>query len=91
MISIPVGDISAPDRRCLENLLGRSLEADQQVFVMVSSAGKVADDATRRAAAESIRRTLDKIDRYRGDQGITDDEIDATVDEAISHLRSRPT
>jgi hypothetical protein len=87
MISLPVNDIPEPDRRSLENLLGRSLEADQQVFVMVFSAGKMADDMTRRAAVESIRRTLDKVDRYRAAHGITDEEVDATVDEAMDHVR----
>jgi hypothetical protein len=40
MISLPVHDIPEPDRRSLENLLGHPLETDQQVFVMVFSAGE---------------------------------------------------
>jgi hypothetical protein len=89
MISLPVGEIPDPDRRSLENLLGRPLAADQQVFVMVSSAGKVADDATRRAAMESIRRTLDQIDHYRTAHGISDEEVDAAVDAAMDKVRPR--
>ena len=90
MISLPVSDIPEPDRRSLENLIGHPLTSDQQVFVMVSSAGKVADDATRRAAVESIRRTLDKVDRHRAAHRIPDEEVDTAVDEAMSHVRPRP-
>jgi hypothetical protein len=87
MISRPVNDLSEPDRRLLENLLGHPLLADQQVFVIVYSAGELPDEAARRAAAENIRRTLDKIDRHRMASGITEEEIDAAVDEAMDHVR----
>ncbi len=90
MITLPVNNIPEPDRRSLENLLGHSLAADQQVCVMVFSPSKIADDATRRAAVESIRRTLDSIDQHRTAHGIADDEVDAAVDEAIEHVRPRP-
>jgi len=90
MITLLVNGLSEPDRRSLENLLGHPLAADQQVFVMVLSAGKVVDEATRRAAVHSIRRTLEKVDRHRVSSGITDEEIDAAVDEAMEHVRPRP-
>jgi len=91
MISIPVGDIPDPDRRSLENLLGQTLQADQQVCVMVFSAGKVADAATRRAAIENIRRTLDKVDRHRAANGVTDREVDVAVNEAMNQMRPPPS
>ena len=89
MISLPVNDIPEPDRRSLENLLGQPLESDQQVFVMVLSAGQTPDEATRRAAADSIRRTLEQVDQHRAAQDTTDDEFDAAVDEAMNHVRPR--
>jgi hypothetical protein len=89
MISLPVHDIPDPDRRSLENLLGHPLEANQQVFVMVCSAAQVADEATRRVAAEKIRSTLADVDRYRAVNGIADDEVDAAIDEAMEHVRPR--
>ena len=91
MISLPVTDIAEPDRRSLENLLGHPLAADQQVFVMVFSAGRVPDQATRRAAAESIRHTLEIVDQRRAERGVTEEEVDATVDEAMAHIRPRPS
>jgi hypothetical protein len=89
MISLPVNDIPEPDRRSLENLLGHPLSADQQVFIMVFSAGKIADHETRRVATERIRRTLEEVDRRRAAQGITEEEVDAAVDEAMEHVRPR--
>jgi hypothetical protein len=89
MISLPVNDIPEPDRRSLENLLGHALKSDQQVFLMVFSAGQTVDAATRRAAVESIRRTLDEVDRHRAAQGSTDPEFNAAVDEAMNYVRPR--
>jgi hypothetical protein len=89
MISFPVRDIPEPDRRSLENLFGHPLEADQQVFVMVCSAGQVPDEGTRRAAAERIRRTLADADRHRVANGVAEDELDAAIDEAMEHVRPR--
>jgi hypothetical protein len=89
MISLPVNDIPEPDRRSLENLLGQPLQAGQQVCVMVFSAAKLADDATRRAAVGNIRRTLDCVDRHRATRVIPDEEVDAALDEAMDHIRPR--
>lgn len=89
MISLPVNDIPEPDRRSLENLLGQPLQPNQQVCVMVFSAGKTVDDTTRRAAVETIRGALDKVERHRAARGIADDEVDAAVDEAMKHIRPR--
>jgi len=89
MISLPVNEIPDPDRRSLENLLGHPLQANQQVFVMVLPTGQAPDKATRRAAAESIRRTLAEVDQYRAAHGITDEEVDAAIDEAMQYVRPR--
>ena len=89
MITRPVNDIPEPDRRSLENLLGHPLEADQQVFVMVYSAGQVPDEATRRAAAAKIRQTLAEVDQYRVANSIPDEEVDAAIDEALHQIRQR--
>jgi hypothetical protein len=89
MISLPVNAIPEPDRRSLENLLGHPLQANQQVFVMVCSAGQAADEGTRHAAAERIRCTLANIDRHRADNSIAEDQVDAAIDEAMEHVRPR--
>jgi hypothetical protein len=90
VISLPVSSIPEPDRRSLDNLLGHTLAADQQVCVMVFSPSKVADDATRLAAMENIRRTLDQVDRHRVAHEISESEVGAAVDEATDQVRPRP-
>jgi len=89
MISVPVSDLSQPDRRSLEKLLGHPLSADQQVFVMVYSAGKVPDEKSRRAAVESIRRTLAEFDRHHLASRISQEEFEDAVNEAMDHIRPR--
>lgn len=89
MISLPVNDIPEPDRRSLENLLGHSLAADQQVILMVYSAGASADAETRRKAVENIRRTMEKVDQYQAAHGIGDDAVEEAVNEAMDHVRPR--
>ena len=91
MITRGVNELPEPERRSLENLLGHSLQSDQQVFVMVFSTGKNPDDATRRAAAESIRRTLETVDRHQATQVIPSDEVEAAIVEAMHHVRPRPS
>jgi len=90
VVSLPVSNIPEPDRRSLENLLGHPLAGDQQVCVMVFSPSKVADDATRRAAVENIRRTLDQVDRHRAAHGISESDVGVAVDEAMDQVRLRP-
>ena len=89
MVTLPVNDMPEPERRSLENLLGHPLEADQQVFVMVFSAGQVPDEPTRRAAAARIRQTLAEVDRHRVANNISDEEVDAAIDEATQPIRQR--
>lgn len=89
MISLPVHAIAEPERRSLENLLGHPLETDQQVLVLVCSAGRDVDEATRRAAAERIRSTLAAVDQHRAASSIDDSEVDAAIDEAMGHVRPR--
>ena len=89
MVSLPVNDISEPDRRSLENLLGQPLAADQQVFVMVFAAGTTTDAETRRTAVENIRRTMEKVDQYQAARGIGDDQVEEAVNEAMDHVRPR--
>lgn len=89
MISLPVHAIAEPERRSLENLLGHPLKTDQQVLVLVYSAGHEVDEATRRAAAERMRSTLAVIDQYRAANSIDDSEVEAAINEAVGHVRPR--
>ncbi len=84
-----VHEISADERRTLEGLLGLSLLPDQQVLVMVYDPDAVSDEIIRRRAAESIRQTWKRVDAHVAAEGISADEFDAAIDEAMQHVRRR--
>ncbi|HUY34160.1 MAG TPA: hypothetical protein VMV69_15540 [Pirellulales bacterium] len=84
-----VSQIQADHRRWLENALGQPLQDDQQVCIMLLEPMKVPDETTRRRAAESIERTWVTVDKNVRASGITDEEIEAAIDEAMQHVRGR--
>jgi hypothetical protein len=84
-----VHDIQADKRVWLESLLGQEIRENQQVFICVFTPGAVPDEQTRRAAAARIARTLDAADRQAAARGITAQEADAAVAEAMDHVRHR--
>jgi hypothetical protein len=87
-ISRKVDDLSASDRTALEQLLGHELEHGQQVTVMAYHA-RENDESARAAARTRILATLDKAARNAAEQGITTEEMDAAVDEAMEVIRHR--
>ena len=84
-----VSDIQAGEKHWLEKLLGQHLEDGQQVFIMVLKPGVMPDDDARRRAAANMERTFAQTDAYARDGGITQDEADAAVQEAMDHVRPR--
>ena len=86
-----VNDIQDSGKRWLENVLGRHLKDDQQVFVMVFTPGVEPDEATRRQALATIKQTMIKVEKNLSEQGITEEEFDAAVDEAMEDVRRRKT
>ncbi|HEV3259534.1 MAG TPA: hypothetical protein VG013_21895 [Gemmataceae bacterium] len=85
-----VKDIQESEKRWLERLLGRPLGEDQQVFIMVLTPGSAPDEATRRKARAGLERIFDKTQEYAKTHGITDEEADAAVEEAMRQVRPRP-
>ncbi len=86
-----VGDLPSEEKRSLETLLEQPLEEGQRVFIMSFRPGVVPDEATRRQAHAALVRTLDKAHRHAREQGITPDEADAAVEEAMREARPRPS
>ena len=78
-----VDDLAAPQRKIIEDLLGHQLASNQQVFIMAFSPGSVADDETRDAARARVQAKLSQAQRHAESNGITADEADAAVDEAM--------
>jgi hypothetical protein len=90
MVTHSVNDIPDAARRALEDLLGRHLEANQKVCLVVISPPQEPDEETRRQAVERIRRRQAKTDQHMAELGITTEEFNAAVDEALEHIRPRP-
>lgn len=84
-----VKDLQASQKRCLESILGQELRDHQQVFIMAFSAGVEPDEATRRQALAGIKELQAKAEAYANAHGITEEEFDAAVEEAMQHVRRR--
>ena len=84
-----VVDLPAHDRAALEHLLGRPLTTDQTVFILATASGATADEATRSAARVRLQKTLSQSASEAAASGISPEEADAAIDEAMMHIRSR--
>jgi hypothetical protein len=89
MIDRNVNDMPAAERQVIEALLGRSLDADQQVFIMAYTPNAAPSKAVRDAARTSLQQTFAKIDEYAMARGISPEEADAALDEAMQQIRPR--
>ena len=84
-----VGNLQAGNKRWLEDVLGQQLQENQQVFIMVLSPGSEPDEAARRKARAGLEATFQKTETYAREHGIEGGEIDAAIEEAMRHVRSR--
>ena len=84
-----VKDIDANERRYLEGTLGRQLQENQQVIIRVIDLGVEPDDATRRGALGDASAIARKARANAAALGVTDEEVDAAIDEAIDHVRRK--
>jgi hypothetical protein len=82
-------DLPASARTAIEKLLGRSLRDDEEVSIMALDPHPAPSGEARRASAERLKGVLDKL----ADKGepVAAEEFDATVDEAMNHIRPRRT
>ena len=84
-----VNDLPASERQTLEGMLGQPLGPEQRVFIMAYTPNAVPDKAAREAARAGLQRTFEKIDQHGAAHGITPEEGDAAVEEAMQHVRPR--
>jgi len=82
-----VSEIQASDKAWLETFLGQRLDEQHQVFIMVYSPNVLPDEDVRRAAAERMERTFQRTDAHARDFGVTAEEADAAVEEAVNRVR----
>jgi hypothetical protein len=82
-----VSEIQEGEKAWLESLLGQPLREHQQVFIMVFTPGVVPDEATRRAAVARMERTFERADAHARARGVSAEEADDAVQEAMDHVR----
>lgn len=82
-----VRNLQANGKRLLEDLLGRQLQENQQVFIMVLSPGTEPDEEARRRARAGLEAIFHKAEAYAREHGIADAEIDAAIQEAMANVR----
>ena len=84
-----VRDLHSCSRKSLEEEIGLPLKDNQQIFIVIAAPGIVADDETRLKAAAEIEKTIVLARRNADAQGVTEEAIDAAVEEAMRRFRPR--
>jgi hypothetical protein len=78
-----VMDIPASDRQALEHLLGTPLEPQQRVMIFTYTPGQLPMDEARATARSQIERMIATNQQLAINEGITAEEADAAIDEAM--------
>ena len=81
-------ELPSDARRVVERVLGRVLESDEEVSIMAFSPH---DAPTGEARQQLARQLEDRIARTAESvRHVPDDEQEAAIDDAVSHVRSNP-
>jgi len=83
-----VKQLPSAEKRSLESLVGQ-LEDNQQVFILAFTPGTVPSAKARADAMRGLTQTWEKIEQHMQKHGITEEEFDAAVDEAVDNVRPR--
>ena len=84
-----VKNLQAGSKRLLEGILGQELQENQQVFIMAFNPVKEPDEIARKQARAGLEDVFRKTAAYAQDRGITEDEVDAAIREAMDQIRHR--
>lgn len=72
-------------KSAVEQLLGRPIDADKEVSIAAVPPQQVPPSENRLAVARSLEGFLNRRAEKR--QDVSDQEIDAAIDEALDHVR----
>jgi hypothetical protein len=72
-------------KSAVEQLLGRPIDADEEVSIVAVPPQQVPPSGNRAAAAQDLEAFLNR--RAEKTRDVSDREIDAAVDEAVDHVR----
>jgi len=80
-------DLSESVKAALESLLGRTLEADEEISIMVDRPHNLPQAPIRDRLAQSLNEQMDALAARVKDA--SDDELDEILDEAMRSARPR--
>ena len=83
-----VGNLSSSDRSALEHLFGRPLASDDHV-VVVAYQPHEGQESVREAARARILATLERAAQHATTAGVTAEEADSAIMEAMAAIRPR--
>ncbi|HQU45974.1 MAG TPA: hypothetical protein PK867_24385 [Pirellulales bacterium] len=84
-----VRDIEASQRRWIEAVVGQPLHDHQQVIIQVVDVGLEPDRKLRASALAEAGEIARQGRANAAAHGVTEEEIDAAIEEAKRHTRSR--
>jgi hypothetical protein len=82
-----VKSLESDERRVYESVVGHALRDDQRVIIRVVETGNATDEAVRRAALAKAVEIARKGRAAADAQGVTAEEADAAIEEAIREVR----
>jgi hypothetical protein len=80
-------DLPQEVKSAVEQLLGRTVGADEEVSIAAVPPQQIPPSSSRRALVQELEAFLDR--RAEKVKDVSDVEIDAAVDEAVDHARHR--
>jgi hypothetical protein len=84
-----VADLSREQRLAVESMVGHPLDSEDMLFLVVMRPGQeptAADKARARARLETL---FEQIDHSAAERGITGEDADAAIDDAVRDVRAR--
>jgi hypothetical protein len=77
-------------REALESWFGRTFQPDDEVSIHVFPPIKKAEKLSREEAIRGLEELSDEVAARVKAKGISDEEIDAAIEEAIDYVRHHP-
>jgi hypothetical protein len=78
-------ELSPPLKSAVEQLLGRPIDAAEEVSIVAVPPQQVPPSENRAVAAPKLEAFLNR--RAEKTRDVTDQEIDAAIDEGVDHVR----
>jgi hypothetical protein len=89
LITRSVKDIEPGQRRSLEEVIGHKLQDNQQIVIRIVTPEVLPDAEKRAQAFADLRRLSEQAAKNCQSLGVTEQEIDEAIDEAMNHVRRR--